>query len=398
MTSIPQELVDMIIDEVGDNKESLQACALASRAFYPRASAHLFERIRLRAFEKRFDAFRDLCHQNPRLAQLVKSLHIIHRREDANLWLSEIIRNVSALTLEQVVLAGCTQLPSFNKLTMLRLIDVKLPRVPQAHELFKNIPRLERLILESISLPEKEDFAPSESPPPVSEHYLDDRDCIHLRELVLRPDHTLLQGSSAFVYRSRAYGVSFSQLEKLTFEGVYNAYGYRALEEIVDTAAESLVSLDMSFAYELFGVKPGLSPTNFIHLPHVRHIAFVLKDYSRLSFRPVSVLEWWLGNLEQLPHPSPIETITISLMVDSRCSQIRASCSHPIWKALDTFLQGPCAPHFRWLRFSIQAHYVCNQTALSVVKELLLDYFPLLRKSKKLVVTIKLKEPSHGYF
>ncbi|PBK68247.1 hypothetical protein ARMSODRAFT_1019828 [Armillaria solidipes] len=253
-------------------------------------------------------------------------------------------------------LPGSTPLPSFDRLSTLRLIDVKLPRVSQAHELFKSVPRLKCLVLQSISLPEREDFAPSESLPAVSEHYLDDTDCIHPRELVLHPDHTLLQGSSAFAYRSHAYGVSFSRLEKLTFEGVYSAYDYRALEELVGTAAESLVSLDMSFAYEVFGVKPGLSPTNFIHIPHVRHIAFALKDYSRLSFRPVSVLEWWLGNLEQLPHPSPIETITIMLIVDPRHSQICASRSHPIWKALDTFLQSPCAPDFQWLRFSIQAH------------------------------------------
>lgn len=87
----------------------------------------------------------------------------------------------------------------------------------------------------------------------MAEHYLDDADCIHPRELVLDQDRTLLQGSSAFAYRSRAYGVSFSRLEKFTFEYVYNVYDYRALEELVGTAAESLVSLDTSFAYEVCG-------------------------------------------------------------------------------------------------------------------------------------------------
>lgn len=87
----------------------------------------------------------------------------------------------------------------------------------------------------------------------MAEHYQDDADCIHPRELVLDQDRTLLQGSSAFAYRSRAYGVSFSRLEKFTFEYVYNVYDYRALAELVGTAAESLVSLDTSFAYEVCG-------------------------------------------------------------------------------------------------------------------------------------------------
>lgn len=154
-------------------------------------------------------------------------------------------------------------------------------------------------------------------------------------------------------------------------------------------------SADLGF---LAGVKPGLSPTNFIHIPRVQHIAFALNDYSRLSFRPVSVLEWWLGNLEQLPHPSPIETITISLIVDPQHSQICANRSHPIWKALDTFFQSSCAPEFQWLRISIRARCVYDQDAFAVIKEMLLDYFPLLRKREKLVITIVPKEFLHGYF
>ncbi len=132
MASIPQELVDMIIDELRDHRGSLQACALTSGAFYPRASALLFEGIRFQASRKRFDAFRDLCHQNPRLASLVKSLHIIYRRENTGRWLSETLRNVSALTPEHMRLAGCTVATPIFRPTVHASIDPRQapPRIP----------------------------------------------------------------------------------------------------------------------------------------------------------------------------------------------------------------------------------------------------------------------------
>ncbi|KAK0435588.1 uncharacterized protein EV420DRAFT_1592889 [Desarmillaria tabescens] len=52
MPSLPQELVDRIIDEARDDIPTLRSCSLVSHAFLPRTRVHLFETIDLSTIDK----------------------------------------------------------------------------------------------------------------------------------------------------------------------------------------------------------------------------------------------------------------------------------------------------------------------------------------------------------
>ncbi|KAJ7196559.1 hypothetical protein GGX14DRAFT_574891 [Mycena pura] len=85
-TTIPQELLDKIVDELEDDIPALKACSLTSSAFVPSARAHIFSTIVLRPpAESRSvvqpknscQKFEKILSSSPHLASLVKDLRIV---------------------------------------------------------------------------------------------------------------------------------------------------------------------------------------------------------------------------------------------------------------------------------------------------------------------------------
>lgn len=80
--SLPQELVDAIIDEVHDFND-LKACSLISHAFSSRTRAILFREVRLsgRSQLGAFQRFFELCIISPHIPSFVQTLciHGYHR-------------------------------------------------------------------------------------------------------------------------------------------------------------------------------------------------------------------------------------------------------------------------------------------------------------------------------
>ncbi|PBK60399.1 hypothetical protein ARMSODRAFT_1026589 [Armillaria solidipes] len=75
MSSLPQELVDRIIDEASDDTPTLQSCSLVSHTFLPRTRVHLFETIGLSTILE-CQKFHSLCVASPHLTAYVKNLGI----------------------------------------------------------------------------------------------------------------------------------------------------------------------------------------------------------------------------------------------------------------------------------------------------------------------------------
>ncbi|SJL18049.1 uncharacterized protein ARMOST_21620 [Armillaria ostoyae] len=78
MSSLPQELVDRIIDESSDDIPTLQSCSLVSHTFLPRTRVHLFKTIGLSTILE-CQKFHGLCVASPHLTAYVKNLGICTR-------------------------------------------------------------------------------------------------------------------------------------------------------------------------------------------------------------------------------------------------------------------------------------------------------------------------------
>ncbi len=77
MSSFPQELVELIIDEASDDIMALRSCSLVALSFLPRTRVYLFEIIELNTAAE-CQKFHDLCIASPYLIRYFKELRIIH--------------------------------------------------------------------------------------------------------------------------------------------------------------------------------------------------------------------------------------------------------------------------------------------------------------------------------
>ncbi|KAK0480626.1 hypothetical protein IW261DRAFT_1130421 [Armillaria novae-zelandiae] len=103
--SIPQELIDVIIDFSHEDNQTLQACALTSRAFVASSQLHLFSRIKLILSDSptrdamprnllghTFQKFHSMISASPHLAILVTALEVYF---DNTYYLREIVDTTS---------------------------------------------------------------------------------------------------------------------------------------------------------------------------------------------------------------------------------------------------------------------------------------------------------------
>ncbi|KAG7443788.1 uncharacterized protein BT62DRAFT_1008870 [Guyanagaster necrorhizus] len=210
-------------------------------------------------------------------------------------------------TLKSHSLEPCpASLPSGSKKVVLvsfdhLLIDGMFPRVAQASELFQehSQARMARSRWHNAAL--KGSFSVIRG---TTTRVWDDVGCIHLSELMLCPDQTLLQGSRR--------------------------------SQIVGAAVESLVRLDMSCAYGVVGQKPGLNPPKFIPIPQVGNAP-------RLQRPPPPGRSLYLNGQAAFTSVSHREMITISLMIDSRYCDIGAIAPIEFGKHWIAILQSPWA-------------------------------------------------------
>ncbi|KAG7443254.1 uncharacterized protein BT62DRAFT_935209 [Guyanagaster necrorhizus] len=77
MDKFPQELIDLIIEQLADDPRALGTCLSLSRTFRPHAQALLFRTTRISS-DLAFLKFTDVCHSSPAVQYLVRSLHFVY--------------------------------------------------------------------------------------------------------------------------------------------------------------------------------------------------------------------------------------------------------------------------------------------------------------------------------
>jgi hypothetical protein len=86
---LPQELLDLIVDHLFDDLESLRACALVSSNFLPSSRTHIFSHLRVGRLnrEHSIDELHDMLVKSPGLACRIQSLHLWDNIKRSQSWL-----------------------------------------------------------------------------------------------------------------------------------------------------------------------------------------------------------------------------------------------------------------------------------------------------------------------
>ena len=105
----PQELSNMIIDYLYDDKAALCSAGLVCKSWFPTSRFHLFSHIMLPIYNVRIDRLPDaICAKGSTIPPYILHLKIVNRSEDAlnaNRLLVRLppLRNLKSLSLQSVL-------------------------------------------------------------------------------------------------------------------------------------------------------------------------------------------------------------------------------------------------------------------------------------------------------
>jgi hypothetical protein len=145
---IPQELSDVIIDYLHDDRPALGRCGLVCWSWLPSSCFHLFSTIKLFHYDMNA-ALTILCAHNSTIIPYVKNLSVFHVE-----WHS--------LTLE----AKDRLLALSHSLKTLNLSSMEFQTVDQAFEFISSAPLLECLLVDDIYVRKNENAALTKFTPP----------------------------------------------------------------------------------------------------------------------------------------------------------------------------------------------------------------------------------------
>jgi hypothetical protein len=151
ITSLPQELVDQILDDIGaGDKRAAASCALTCNSWTPRSSKHLFHSVNV--FTTHLQEFLAQAKGSSRLASHVANFSIsqpLHGHDGFDLtpFVHDILRtlpNLRNLSVfgERISLRSCLSPVSGGRrydLTLLRLSSVHVEALPELLSLFDHI-------------------------------------------------------------------------------------------------------------------------------------------------------------------------------------------------------------------------------------------------------------------
>ncbi|KDQ55260.1 hypothetical protein JAAARDRAFT_196108 [Jaapia argillacea MUCL 33604] len=160
--SLPQELIDIIIDNLDDDLEALRACSLTCRDWLPFSRKHLFDTLALENLD--FCQLPVFILSNPLLAQNVRNLRLTslhthsHFHDVRLICLIPYLKNITRLRLDGTVWNElsqdtkrviCTEFPSVRALA---LFDCQFSSLEELPALVNAYPLLQELWVEYVEL------------------------------------------------------------------------------------------------------------------------------------------------------------------------------------------------------------------------------------------------------
>ncbi|KAK0462853.1 uncharacterized protein EV420DRAFT_1141726 [Desarmillaria tabescens] len=346
---LPQELTNMIIDELEEDFSSLLACSLTCRSFLSPSRRRIFSGV---AFDNAADirGFYAICSESPEISFCVKRLYL----QDFSGWiiteddlLTSIVKglvNLGTLSLQNMSfhnLSKEVKLCSY-RLKLLVLDDIAVDDIQEFCSFLRGCRQLHTLSIcgnliftggqSDTSLHEDDD-----DPSPVSS----------LRNLII----TCTPGSRRLLNTILAWPtppVRIDGLEHLAIHMQFDGDPYdhlsvenpSLLKRIVDLNRDNDKLVRVSALFMQACVDGRTPPPFDLPVSHLRAISMDLGDFPDiLEVNPLPILEWWTNALRPSRNvPTRLESLRIQLYLDDKSTQCCSAAGREAWANLDSVL------------------------------------------------------------
>lgn len=341
MSDLPPEIVDAIIDELRDDKESLLQASLACRAFYPRTRVYLFSVASLRS-EYGCDRLHKLITLSPELALHFKYLEISFASprtpfppaKYGGLTVIESLINVTRLSLRRGdwcclpdPVASSLQSRSYRSLT---IADFSFRSIGEICSLVKNSPDLNEV---DITWPSRSGITVAEecnldhslhsTSAPVTVH-INDFDNAGSARTVLKS-----------ILSSDPCPFSCSNIRKLNIVlPDMNPQLPQGLNQYLSRSHSSLKCLRVHHSIIPRSLPTAVSET--LHVSGVGKIEVQIFQLPVSLSRASRVLEWWISNLSAVNEHCAIRSFMFSLIVSCNFGEMHPALAwEDLWTRLD---------------------------------------------------------------
>ncbi|KAK0206884.1 hypothetical protein DFS33DRAFT_627945 [Desarmillaria ectypa] len=395
MASLPQELLDIIVDELSQDLESLHALHSASQSFRSRVQGHLFRSIHLPE-RRRCYSFLELCTACPNILDLVEALEVTvfidpkFQRDAFQALGNHSLPNLRSLRID----GGPSILPrhpsrvktheipstllTYPVLTSLTLDHLNIESARHLRDILRPFPALQTLVMNQVrvcvakpswSVPE---ITEPEHGGPVIENL-----SISFSHYNLCDMNTLLKDNGKpFVLR---------RLRKFSCSWLRDWYGTRDIQLLLPATRESLQKLHVRHSNVIYG-----KPHDRVNIADFSQVPCVIFEAPRRSADQIIGLEWFVECLKsQGDGPARISRLLLSLHIlgfEALLSDRYISA----WCSLDRALAVQRFASLENFNISVVAagEQHEDQPNLPQMKLAILSAFSILRERRKVTVQI----------
>ncbi|KAK0486548.1 hypothetical protein IW261DRAFT_801992 [Armillaria novae-zelandiae] len=378
-SDLPQEIIDIIIDEFFVDIITLRLCSTLCRSFSSRARAHLFHTIHLTP--NKCSKFESTCLSSPEIPSLVK--HISFSEFRTNPCPARDIVGAT-INLEHISLMNCDLLPfarSFGELEPVRRTSVTHVSIQSWGVRFKEIcllleqfPSTDTLELEGQTFKTFESKAFVET--------LIGRRGLPIRKLDLR----ISQELNPFIDCFRSVGkldipFSVNQLRYLSVDFV-RCWDLPQLDALLKETSHTLEELQFICCDYPYHWKTATSLTNISHL---RRLSFNLRyGVTGLNVTDSSecpIAHWWQLNLATIGDVSRIEHIVISVALSEYNTEYLNTA---MWSKFDAVLSAPSMASLKLVTIDISYRFTRLASHLPRIQRDVNEAFVALRERRLL--------------
>ncbi|KAK0486418.1 hypothetical protein IW261DRAFT_796357 [Armillaria novae-zelandiae] len=361
-TPLPQELIDLIVDELQDDHAALKCMSLTHRAFRLRTRFHLFRRVEL--FEdKQAQKFSALCRDSPDIVPLVVSLETAYcyfNDEDSRIPFPFLpsLRQIMVSSAQdfdfQVPLALSSSKKSYVSAVFWQL---EVDGLSEILEIIGGSSELQHLTLmhltsetEPLTCAEYEDYL-LEGRPLCPESFAIEYTFPKLYDLLL--PQTI---------------ISFERLRDFAVS-VFFASGVRFAVAVISLSLKTLQNLRIQFSSDM---RFPIWPEEFT-LSHIRSIDIIAFDPDQAQQGCSSDLHCWM--IDCLTRKiNRLEKATIRIATPD------LSADPPTFSDWDWVLTGESMPSLRFLTIQVvHCHDVLDPTLAGIFRSKVENQFPILQ-------------------
>ncbi|KAK0499710.1 hypothetical protein EDD18DRAFT_860117 [Armillaria luteobubalina] len=392
MVSLPQELLDIIVDELGQDLESLRALHSTSPSFRDRVQSHLFRSIHLPQRDS-CHSFLELCTASPNIPDFVQALEItvFVNRDAAYQALS--LPNLRSLRINggpsinprHPSRVGIHKIPSsllaYSLITSLTLDSLNIKSAQHMRNLLCSFATLRTLEMNQIRVcatgSVDEDGEPGYDDGPVIEDLSISFTSYNLCDMKILLE---IKGKPFLLRGLRRFSCAWTQ----------NWHGIRGIKSLLHATKRTLQELHLCHS--------DLNHWAMYQTPHIldfSHIPCVIFEAPRRENDRIIGLNWFMGCLEfQEDGPARISQLRLSLCVHN--FEILSDQYRTLWRDLDGTLT---AHRFASLeKFNISVVIDGSMAATGEQNEDRLDFpqmeqtlssfLPTLHEQKKVLVQV----------